>query len=464
MLEPRRTPRLPPPRSQTPKKTNIGGSPIRHSAIKIESPLRTRYDDITPTRARSAHDDEEDEIGTVVHSIERGSDTAGEAMLSRAKKPRKSIFEFNLSPEKAAHSSPAAATIQEVSRILDVGDDLVPPADEIADYDLPVAQDDSIPALGNDSVVDVSVVQQSLHAHGDEPNTKRKRGARRSDISQRSVEEQPEPVSSSKRRRTTGGNSLLIDPVLLQGSPAGRPSTSSRRSGAFEPPSIVEQPDFDNYGGDEVVHFDDQEPDMQNEDEAGSPLPVGEEEEEAATAGRRGNQRRRKSVVRKPRQQTKSKTPAASSRQRVRVEQQPVFSHRDDDESDNSDADAIIRGRFRLRSTTPFAESDVKVTRSGRASIKPLAYWKNETFVYRHGDIEGVIRAEELPDPKRKQRKRKTRRGGGLASIEEEEEEAEDLLAEAWEEEVGIIKGLVRAWDAEVQNGSIAEEDEQGEF
>ncbi|KAI5245813.1 hypothetical protein E4T43_02988 [Aureobasidium subglaciale] len=107
-----------------------------------------------------------------------------------------------------------------------------------------------------------------------------------------------------------------------------------------------------------------------------------------------------------------------------------------------------------LRAGTPADDEGAKTTRSGRTSIKPLKYWCNETYIWNQGEVEGVVRAEpvEQTNPKRAapSRKKATR----LGPIKEDEEEDEDLLPEAWEQELGVINSSVRAWDARTGTGS----------
>ncbi|GAM83667.1 hypothetical protein ANO11243_016550 [Dothideomycetidae sp. 11243] len=333
-----------------------------------------------------------------------------------------------------------------------------------------LGQDDSLPQLGDESAADVTMHAQSSHAHGDEPNTKRKRGARRSDISQKSVEDQPqsETRTSTKRRRISAEQSV-VEP-----SPGQRLRPSTRQSDVSLP-APLDEPQPEAFVDDAPLELgldEEEEMGMQQEQEEED-----EGEEEGAPARRRstsaparGRKRGgRKSVMpASKRQQAKNKQAQAAKRppgqaQRARHNGQAAGGDSDEGDSDPG----TIMGGIRLRSATPFEDPDVKVTRSGRASIKPLAYWKNETFVYEAGERLGVVRAEELPATKRKRsqppQRRKYRRNN-LARIDEEgegedeDEVPEDLLAEAWEEEVGVISGPVRAWDAEIEAGSVDEE------
>ncbi|KAK7535642.1 kinetochore CENP-C fungal-like protein [Phyllosticta citricarpa] len=102
-----------------------------------------------------------------------------------------------------------------------------------------------------------------------------------------------------------------------------------------------------------------------------------------------------------------------------------------------------------LRATTPFDDAGVKTTRSGRASIKPLAKYLGERVEYSwDGQNVGIIRADEAEAPKRKRKgsgKGKKRKRASSVSSDEEPE----LELESWEKGAGIIAGYLNEWDDE---------------
>ena len=121
------------------------------------------------------------------------------------------------------------------------------------------------------------------------------------------------------------------------------------------------------------------------------------------------------------------------------------------------------RGLQILRSTTPANEDGAKFTRSGRATIKPIEYWRGERVVFSKPknlgggrvslpSIQEVVRAEDLPEEPRPRvpRSRKKRR----RQEEEEEDEGDDEDAEEWELEAGVLEGEVWQWDPEAERGS----------
>ena len=110
------------------------------------------------------------------------------------------------------------------------------------------------------------------------------------------------------------------------------------------------------------------------------------------------------------------------------------------------------RSRFNPRSETPANDNGALLTRSGRHSIKPLASWRGERFVF--GDrttdslpgIKEIVRVDEVVEerPKQKYRYKKSqsRTKSHLDELEEDDEEKDD-----WERESGIMNANVMDWD-----------------
>lgn len=109
---------------------------------------------------------------------------------------------------------------------------------------------------------------------------------------------------------------------------------------------------------------------------------------------------------------------------------------------------------YHLRATTPFEDAGERVSRFGRNLIQPLKYWANEARIYRRGVIEGIVRAEEVEVPKRKKPKKKGRKRVNKLEDIDEESETESVMADEWEDEVGVIAGMVANWDPETQMGN----------
>ena len=136
---------------------------------------------------------------------------------------------------------------------------------------------------------------------------------------------------------------------------------------------------------------------------------------------------------------------------------------------------------YALRATTPFEDATTR-SRSGRNVIKPLQYWANESRIYRHGEIEGIVRANEVNIPKRRSNGAGTKKGKKvlgkrldelerrLESIEEEEggsgdaayisEDRDVIERDEWEETLGVLAGSVARWDSATQTAVPITSDE----
>ncbi|KEF51267.1 uncharacterized protein A1O9_12617 [Exophiala aquamarina CBS 119918] len=137
------------------------------------------------------------------------------------------------------------------------------------------------------------------------------------------------------------------------------------------------------------------------------------------------------------------------------------------------------RSLYILRRETP-ADESVTHTRSGRVSVKPLAYWRNERCVFggspggasiQNGarfplnSIKEIVRIEESAAQATKKRfKSKKTSGSSKAksrkqAVEDsessesdvEDSPREDPEAEPWETESGTLRGTVSMWDQDLQ-------------
>ncbi|KAL2809525.1 kinetochore CENP-C fungal-like protein [Aspergillus granulosus] len=127
-----------------------------------------------------------------------------------------------------------------------------------------------------------------------------------------------------------------------------------------------------------------------------------------------------------------------------------------------------LRGRslYILKREAP-SDPTTTHTRSGRASVRPLAYWKNERCVY--GDeeaaegerfplstIKEIIRTEEL-EPEKKQRRR-TKKSKSKKTRDDESESEDEQYRDPYEEQGGVLHGYIRKWDPESQTATNEEE------
>jgi hypothetical protein len=127
-----------------------------------------------------------------------------------------------------------------------------------------------------------------------------------------------------------------------------------------------------------------------------------------------------------------------------------------------------------LRASTPFEDAHQRMSRSGRPIMAPLKHWAGESYVWKNGEVEGIIRADEVKTPKgdkkkrAKGRRRAPRAGGrdasnGLDNITEESD-TESTVPDEWEEQVGVIAGTVASWDPESQQGIPDDPIREGTF
>jgi centromere protein C len=108
-------------------------------------------------------------------------------------------------------------------------------------------------------------------------------------------------------------------------------------------------------------------------------------------------------------------------------------------------------------------------TRSGRVSVRPLAYWRNERCVYGDGEadvgqryplstIKEIIRTEELlPEKGPKAKKRKTGKTGKKSKHDDSSDDEADERDD-WEKDDGVLHGYVKSWDSEQQVSADGEE------
>ena len=135
------------------------------------------------------------------------------------------------------------------------------------------------------------------------------------------------------------------------------------------------------------------------------------------------------------------------------------------------------RSLFVLRSETPAEDNGARIMKSGRTSVKPLAFWRNERFVFGDVNIEGknlllpgikeVIRTEEVVDPRPRVKRSAGRRAlvskrRRLEDLEEEDEDQADQ--EPWELGEGILQAEVIQWDPTSRRGDEEQIEETGMF
>jgi len=132
-----------------------------------------------------------------------------------------------------------------------------------------------------------------------------------------------------------------------------------------------------------------------------------------------------------------------------------------------------------LRRETP-ADESVTHTRSGRVSVKPLAYWRNERCVYGGSpggvqladgarfplnSIKEIVRTDEVELTKKRRGGAKKGKGKGKRRNDDSDSNSDldepnvDPHAEEWELERGIFRGNTSVWDPQQQAPLEVEEE-----
>ncbi|KAK5798514.1 hypothetical protein VI817_004804 [Penicillium citrinum] len=130
-----------------------------------------------------------------------------------------------------------------------------------------------------------------------------------------------------------------------------------------------------------------------------------------------------------------------------------------------------LKGRslYILKRENP-SDSVTTHTRSGRVSVRPLAYWRNERCVFGDGEaaegqryplstIKEIIRTEELEPENRGKGKKSGKRGKSSKSKNRQHDSSdeEDPNQDEWEKEDGVLHGIVPKWDPVAGNATQEE-------
>lgn len=151
-------------------------------------------------------------------------------------------------------------------------------------------------------------------------------------------------------------------------------------------------------------------------------------------------------------------------------EREPLEPELDRVVNDYANRTGPLKGRslYILKRENP-TDSDATHTRSGRVSVRPLAYWRNERCVFGDGEaaeghryplstIKEVIRTEEQEADKKKKGKRPASKKSKSKKRKDESSDEEDDEVDLWEKEGGVLHGYTLKWDSKAQAGSKEEE------
>ncbi|KAK6404798.1 mitotic fidelity of chromosome transmission-related protein, partial [Oleoguttula sp. CCFEE 5521] len=476
-LHMRKTPRLPPPRASTPKHTNIG-SPKRMSSSKPQS-RSTDFppaSEISPAGTSHAPANRKIDFNNrhgVRMSIEDVSPFKPKRTLRRSVgSARQDPF---MSSAQAGEISSELGGLPKLPSFTDAG------ADEEQDLlnqqlvdDQPVMFNDDYepePELqsANKSIQEALASAESFLAW----SATRSSGSRAKNARSAGPHSTPlaaQPQNSRKRTRASLGDETnaiddsvsQIDNSISQLSttsnkrPRGRPRKSSvtvlrespdPRDATIDPAlldhsdTFIPPPESDHHASDDVEETDPTHISIEdNEDE--------DDEDAAPVVHPSPAANPRKTKAPKPR----------GPRERdpnTQIRRVPTFSPARNSKSASAPPRSPSKragsvSNVALRASTPFEDAQQRVSRSGRPILAPLKHWAGEAYVWKNGEVEGVIRADEVKTPKKakakakKRKSRKAARGGGLSDVEEGDEEEsgeESLMPDDWEESLGVVAG-----------------------
>ena len=473
MLARNKTPKLgPPARASTPKHTHLGGSPKRMSmsATKQHQPQHPQttagrakrvfaVEDATSpvnsrTQPRPANRKLDFSVGEegVVKSVEAASPFKPRHALRRSLDVRQDPFASPLRPQVRSGSVVEAMEAVEASVQFLSGDDEVPMADEA---DAPMPQDEQSfegqaeegPAT---TVFEEPTMRPTSSSSAATVSTiTRPSSAKSSRKRHHSVFDEGPTEATTSRRRSSGADQASANKK--------RRSIESSVNLDYDT-AVIDPVLLDDTG---LVIIDDEEPSVA---EVAPPAPS-------------------------PPKKTKAKRKAKPTKAALQ-ERSANVSSRASAPPDRREGSLAPTSNFSLRATTPFDDA-IGTTRSGRNVIKPLQYWANETRIYRHGECEGIIRAEEVE----KKKSGKKRRNGNLAQrvkrlegiLEEgadsapvkttghkgrksrarstpiaddyedvhgyDSDDAASTAPDEWESSLGVISGTIASWNPQTQSG-----------
>ncbi|CAI7584161.1 unnamed protein product [Penicillium pancosmium] len=360
-------------------------------------------------------------------------------------------------------------------------------------------EDDNAP--GPMHFLNASNRSQNLPPPSQSPVKGSSRNVRRSPVVQSSPEPEQDFSSPSEGRSllATNGN-LRGDPSPLSARSVNagpkKGKNNSQKARALpettefsdeendENTSFAIQDDVENsfdHGNDTVIQDEIPEPieqDLDDSDSDHSDAPEEPQQAEKATkptkkgpAAKPTSNGKGKSAAGRPGRPPKAaraadeETPEArpAKKQRVSKEaqpQEPLDPELDRVVENYSQRSGPLKGRslYILKRENPTEDVSTH-TRSGRVSVRPLAYWRNERCVYGDGEaaegqryplstIKEIIRTEEQePDNKGKGKRGRKSKSSKSKKRKEDFSDDEDENVDEWETQGGILHGIVPKWD-----------------
>ncbi|KAF2092932.1 hypothetical protein NA57DRAFT_81866 [Rhizodiscina lignyota] len=435
---------LPPPKARSPIKTTLHSSPQRHPSLAPHSESRRSLG--SPIRTK--------QIASVRRRLDFDED-APRASVETSPSKMYGISSTTGAEDTVVDTAPEVVDIQPspVQEPLDAGEPQTKNEQEGAQ--LAPSEDDSIQILDGGDATEVNL-NETTHLPDllvqSTPRTAPKTNAENNPT----TDSTPATTESVKRKRGRPRKSAAkpvevaqatsdestVDPSLLviqEDTMAGALPSNDHSEMTTELPQSSRKAKLD-------VHRDETE----------------EDEEVRPSKRARGSSVQPKPQKRKPGRSAKNASKGPKERDpNARPAPQKRSGTKDvaDDEVDPKPRTARAGSKPRslqiLRQGTPLEEQGTTTTRFGRTSIQPVAWWCGERINRDYdGTIKDVVRAETVEPPKRKVSGGRKSKPKMMEDIEEEDEG--DL--EEWEEEGGILTGLVSAWDAEY-NMTIEDDD-----
>ena len=469
-----------PPKGRSPIKTTLGSSPRRQSAIASASILR--HTSRTPDRPSSQP--------TVYRKLD-----------FRSPEPRRTIegIEDELEAELPI-SSPAQRTIKiprperpdvfdlRPSPVQNVEDHSpLQQMDEAAESQLVGEQDSYLVNGVSDNSIGTGDADDTLQSHDDQQNVVRKSASSRKDQLQAAHQETTR--NSGKRRgrpRKSDLDSSILQPSSASGSANVRTAkvkvngnvASTRKRGMLEASETENaSPNLNNTARKPKNSMDNPRlPDSseivenidENEDLDASPTRISEsgamnlndsvtkdtnDSKSKKRLHRDGDdgtlpktKKKRQSLPPPSQRSPNAKISGIKSKKLANARLPETGKYRADEIAPRPKSSHIIR------QGTPMDEPGAHVTRYGRASFKPLAWYRGEGVRWSQRSsrdelpgVQEIVRVEDnlqLPfkRPKKPGRKRK---GSAMSTVDEVEEELE-----GWEEGDGFLMGTALGWDS----------------
>ena len=332
---------------------------------------------------------------------------------------------------------------------------------ELGDVSAPIQMDgDSIHLYGDTSLQitdDTPQEDESVHTQLQaQPNQKRKRAGRPRKVDMSEVDiEKEKPVADDR--------SILANPPIVKRR-AGRPSRK-------QVPQV-----------DESLVADVEEEDVRPAKRGRKPLAKPEtahdvDQENGVEPSKPATRARRESRQATP---TKAGSKLKKSLPSERDPNIPIRTGKMTGKASSIEPSSISAGYgkpsqrslYVLRHETPAEDDGSRLLRSGRTSVKPIAFWRGERIVYGESNIEGknlslpaikeVIRTEEVFEPRPRRPGRRGAKPPGrqpLYSVEEEDEEQEE-----WEQDPGVLRAEVMQWDPTTQRGIEENIEDVGQY